>query len=149
MHSLFHLLFVVSFLAFVTVMWRPRLAGRFISNPTRKRIMLPMIPLLLVTVALSDITKPKSPVSYGNEVSDVADGGRPQGNALTVEFDRLVDTIRLAQRYQRTNEPNCRVVADHGNDDLHDRNVMSLNIENAAAVLHNDTEMVKSACKLY
>ncbi|MHA6847053.1 hypothetical protein [Ralstonia syzygii] len=60
MHGFFHILFAVGLLALVTAMIRPALAARLIATPTRKKILVRMLPILIVTAALSGVTKPKT-----------------------------------------------------------------------------------------
>ncbi|AMP70059.1 hypothetical protein PP715_23010 [Ralstonia solanacearum] len=77
MHSLFQLLFTISLLALIAAMIRPALAGRFISTPTRKQILVRLLPILFVTAALSSMTKPK----MADDAESVSNDGGIQGQA--------------------------------------------------------------------
>lgn len=97
MHSFFHLLFTLGLLALVAAMIRPALTARFIATPTRKKILVRMLPALIVIAALSGVTKPK--MADDAETTTASSGGQAYADTdMSPEKRRWLDTKADAKR---------------------------------------------------
>lgn len=153
MHSFFQLLLTLTLLALIAALIRPALTTKFIATPTRKKILIRLLPALFVIAALSGMTKPKTSedseagtTEAGDAQAYAATGAYDERSILKQAASNAQGALQDAQRSGRISDPRCYMVAQMLQQDL-SRSIADLGgDQTAASVLRNHTQSVRNAC---
>ncbi|MDD7803743.1 hypothetical protein [Ralstonia solanacearum] len=144
MHGFFNLIFTICLLALITAMLRPALASKFIVTPTRKKILVRLVPALIVIAALSGATKPESADDSGTAFGTA--NAYDERSQLKQAIANARDALQDAQRSGRIGDPRCYMVANMLQQEL-SRSIADLGgYQTAAAALANHARSVRNAC---
>lgn len=147
LHGLFHFLFTIGLLALIATMIRPALAARFLATPTRKRILIRALPILIVMASLSGMTKPNTENSTNTR--DVAYGAANASDPRSLLLQATANAkaaLQEARSSGRTNDPQCYVVAESLQRELSQPIANLGGAATAAAVLNNRADNVRRRC---